>query len=74
MAQTLIDHGQTPRPTRPMSRFDRGLIALPGLFAEPMQLHAWLAINADSQNAPEIQTLTDLIQQTFNERHEWFQT
>ena len=56
-----------------MSCFDRGLIALPGLFAEPMQLHAWLAINADSQNAPEIQSLTDLIQQTFKERHEWFQ-
>ena len=56
-----------------MSRFDRGLIALPGLFAEPMQLHAWLAVNTDSQNSPEIQALIDLIQQTFNERHEWFQ-
>nr|WP_315435021.1 LysR family transcriptional regulator [uncultured Pseudomonas sp.] len=56
-----------------MSRFDRGLIALPGLFAEPMQLHAWLAVNTDSQNSPEIKTLIDLIQQTFNERHEWFQ-
>ncbi|USU03113.1 substrate-binding domain-containing protein [Pseudomonas siliginis] len=56
-----------------MSRFDRGLIALPGLFAEPMQLHAWLAVNTDSQNSPEIKALTDLIQQTFNERHEWFQ-
>ena len=56
-----------------MSRFDRGLIALPGLFAEAMQLHAWLAVNTDSQNSPEIQALTDLIQQTFNERHEWFQ-
>ena len=56
-----------------MSRFDRGLIALPGLFAEPMQLHAWLAVNTDSQNSHEIKALTDLIQQTFNERHEWFQ-
>lgn len=56
-----------------MSRFDRGLTALPGLFAETMQLHVWLAINADSQNAPETNTLTELIQQTFNERHEWFQ-
>ena len=54
-------------------RFARGLIALPGLFAEPMQLHAWLAVNTDSQNSPEIKTLIDLIQQTFNERHEWFQ-
>ncbi|UST92641.1 substrate-binding domain-containing protein [Pseudomonas siliginis] len=56
-----------------MSRFDRGLTALPGLFAEPMQLHAWLAVNTDSQNSPEIKALIDLIQQTFNERHEWFQ-
>lgn len=56
-----------------MSRFDRGLTALPGLFAETMQLHAWLAVNADSQNVPETNTLTELIQQTFNERHEWFQ-
>lgn len=56
-----------------MSRFDRGLIALPGLFAEAMQLHAWLAVNTDSQNCPEIKALIDLVQQTFNERHEWFQ-
>ncbi|UEB98420.1 LysR family transcriptional regulator [Pseudomonas sp. HN2] len=56
-----------------MSRFDRGLTALPGLFAETMQLHAWLAINADSKNVPETKVLTELIQQTFNERHEWFQ-
>ena len=26
-----------------MSRYDRGLVALPGLFNEPMQLKAWLA-------------------------------
>lgn len=55
-----------------MSRFDRGLVALPGLFAEPMQLQAWLAINADSQYLPEVQMLADLIHHTFNERHEWF--
>jgi DNA-binding transcriptional LysR family regulator len=57
-----------------MSRFDRGLIALPGLFEEPMQLQAWLAVNAESQNVAEVQTLTDLIHHTFNERREWFQT
>ncbi|MBV4484805.1 LysR family transcriptional regulator [Pseudomonas sp. SWRI153] len=56
-----------------MSRFDRGLIALPGLFARPMQLHAWLAVNADSQHLPEVQSLTDLVHHTFNERHEWFE-
>jgi hypothetical protein len=56
-----------------MSRFDRGLIALPGLFEEPMQLQAWLAVNAESQNVAEVLTLTDLIHHTFNERREWFQ-
>jgi DNA-binding transcriptional LysR family regulator len=57
-----------------MSRFDRGLIALPGLFEEPMQLQAWLAVNAESQNVAEVLTLTDLIHHTFSERHEWFQS
>ncbi|WP_210556978.1 MULTISPECIES: LysR family transcriptional regulator [unclassified Pseudomonas] len=57
-----------------MSRFDRGLIALPGLFDEPMQLQAWLAVNADSRDVAEVQTLVELIQHTFNERQEWFQT
>jgi DNA-binding transcriptional LysR family regulator len=56
-----------------MSRFDRGLIALPGLFEEPMQLQAWLAVNADSQSISEVQTLVELIHHTFNERQEWFQ-
>ena len=57
-----------------MSRFDRGLIALPGLFDEPMQLQAWLAVNAESRDVAEVQTLVELIQHTFNERQEWFQT
>jgi len=56
-----------------MSRFDRGLVALPGLFDEPMQLQAWLAVNADSQAIEEVRTLVELIQHTFSERHEWFQ-
>ncbi|WLH38110.1 LysR family transcriptional regulator [Pseudomonas sp. FP2196] len=56
-----------------MSRYDRGLVALPGLFNEPMQLTAWLAVNADSQDIVEVQTLVELIHHTFNERHEWFQ-
>ncbi|WP_460118959.1 LysR family transcriptional regulator [Pseudomonas sp. H3_G09] len=55
-----------------MSRFDRGLSALPGLFEEPMQLQAWLAVNTESQNVADVQTLTDLIHHTFNERREWF--
>ncbi len=57
-----------------MSRFDRGLVALPGLFDEPMRLQAWLAVNAESQDIAEVQTLIELIHNTFNERHEWFQT
>ncbi|ANH98093.1 LysR family transcriptional regulator [Pseudomonas koreensis] len=57
-----------------MSRFDRGLVALPGLFDEPMQLQAWLAVNADSQAIEEVRTLVELIHHTFNERQEWFQT
>lgn len=56
-----------------MSRFDRGLVALPGLFEAPMQLQAWLAVDADSQNVAEVQVLTNLIHHTFAERHEWFQ-
>ncbi|MFJ2386229.1 LysR family transcriptional regulator [Pseudomonas koreensis] len=57
-----------------MSRFDRGLVALPGLFDEPMQLQAWLAVNVDSQAIEEVRTLVELIHHTFNERQEWFQT
>jgi DNA-binding transcriptional LysR family regulator len=55
-----------------MSRYDRGLVALPGLFDEPMQLQAWLAVNTESQDIAEVQTLTELIHHTFNERQEWF--
>ncbi|WP_285415391.1 LysR family transcriptional regulator [Pseudomonas sp. efr-133-TYG-5] len=56
-----------------MSRFDRGLVALPGLFDEPMQLQAWLAVNAESQQTAEVQTLVELIRRTFSERAEWFE-
>ncbi|MBK5529630.1 LysR family transcriptional regulator [Pseudomonas sp. TH06] len=56
-----------------MSRYDRGLVALPGLFEESMQLQAWLAVNAESQALAEVQALVELIQHTFNERQEWFQ-
>ncbi|WP_332763213.1 LysR family transcriptional regulator [Pseudomonas koreensis] len=56
-----------------MSRFDRGLIALPGLFVEPMQLQVWLAVSAESEGLAEVQALTELIHHTFAERREWFQ-
>jgi hypothetical protein len=39
-----------------------------------MQLQAWLAVNAESRDVAEVQALVELIQHTFNERQEWFQT
>jgi hypothetical protein len=49
------------------------LVALPGLFEEAMRLQAWLAVNCESQDVGEVQTLVELIQRTFNERQEWFE-
>jgi len=57
-----------------MSRYDRGLIALPGLFAEPMQRQVWLAVNADSREQSEVQMLVELIHNTFRERRDWFES
>ena len=57
-----------------MSRFDRGLVALPGIFGPPMQRDAWMAITADAQASAEIQMLVDLIRHTLDERRDWFQT
>jgi DNA-binding transcriptional LysR family regulator len=56
-----------------MSRFDRGLLALPGLFNQPMQRQVWMAVNADSRNEAEVQAIVELIHNTFNERREWFE-
>ncbi|MCP1445793.1 DNA-binding transcriptional LysR family regulator [Pseudomonas sp. GGS8] len=56
-----------------MSRFDRGLLALPGLFNQPMQRQVWMAVNADSRNEAEVQGIVELIHNTFNERREWFE-
>ncbi|WP_025127524.1 LysR family transcriptional regulator [Pseudomonas sp. PH1b] len=55
-----------------ISSYDRGLIALPGLFNEGMQRRAWLAINAQVQHETQVQQLADLILNTFSERQEWF--
>jgi len=55
-----------------MSRFDRGLIALPGLFGQPMQRQVWMAVNVQSQEEAQVQMIVELIQNTFNERREWF--
>jgi DNA-binding transcriptional LysR family regulator len=56
-----------------ISRFDRSLSALPGLFSEPMQRNAWLAVNNDSRQQPEVQALFEMIRNTFQERREWFE-
>jgi DNA-binding transcriptional LysR family regulator len=57
-----------------MSRFDRGLIALPGLFDTPMQRQVWMAVNAQSQGEAQVQMIVELIHNTFNERREWFES
>ncbi|WOE76996.1 LysR family transcriptional regulator [Pseudomonas protegens] len=55
-----------------ISHFDRGLTALPGLFSEPMQRRAWLAVNAQVQHEEQVQQLVELILNTFSEREDWF--
>jgi DNA-binding transcriptional LysR family regulator len=57
-----------------MSRYDRSLVALPGLFSEPMQHQVWLAVNTDSGEVAEVQMLAQLIRNTFAERREWFES
>ncbi|MFJ7281465.1 LysR substrate-binding domain-containing protein [Pseudomonas sp. NPDC099000] len=56
-----------------MSRFDRGLVALSGLFDQPMQRQVWMAVNAESTGRAEVQMIVELIHNTFNERREWFE-
>jgi hypothetical protein len=56
-----------------MSHFDRGLIGLPGLFGQPMQRQVWMAVNAESLGEVQVQTIVELIQNTFEERREWFE-
>ncbi|WP_213938166.1 LysR family transcriptional regulator [Pseudomonas sp. dw_612] len=56
-----------------MTRYDRSLIALPGLFREPMQHQVWLAVSADADEVAEVQMLARLIRNTFAERRDWFE-
>lgn len=56
-----------------MNCFDRGLAGLPGLFEQPMQRQVWMAVNARSQGEAQVQMIVELIQNTFNERREWFE-
>ncbi|VVQ19128.1 hypothetical protein PS914_06257 [Pseudomonas fluorescens] len=57
-----------------MSRFDRGLVALPGLFGQPMQRQVWMAVNADSREEAGVRMIVELIHNTFEERREWFES
>jgi DNA-binding transcriptional LysR family regulator len=57
-----------------MSHFDRGLIALPGLFGQPMQRQVWMAVNVHSEHDAQVRMLVELIENTFSERREWFES
>lgn len=57
-----------------ISRFDRGLVALPGLFEQNMQRHLWMTVNAQAEASPEVRMLIELIRHTLDERRDWFQT
>lgn len=57
-----------------MSHFDRGLIALPGLFGQPMQRQVWMAVNVHSEDNAQVRMLVELIENTFSERREWFES
>ncbi|MFW0758584.1 LysR family transcriptional regulator [Pseudomonas sp. H11T01] len=57
-----------------MTRYDRSLVALPGLFSEPMQHQVWLAVNDETEDVAEVQMIAQLIRNTFAERREWFES
>ncbi|KPU59809.1 bacterial regulatory helix-turn-helix, lysR family protein [Pseudomonas fluorescens] len=57
-----------------MSHFDRSLIALPGLFGQSMQRQVWMAVNAHSEHDAQVRMLVELIENTFSERREWFES
>ncbi|MEX3776973.1 LysR substrate-binding domain-containing protein [Pseudomonas sp. MYb118] len=57
-----------------MGRFDRGLIALPGLFDQSMQRQVWMAVKRESAGCEQTRMIVDLIRNTFHERREWFDT
>lgn len=57
-----------------MGRFDRGLIALPGLFDQSMQRQVWMAVNRESVECEQTRMIAEMIRNTFRERREWFDT
>jgi hypothetical protein len=38
-----------------------------------MQRQVWMAVNAESLGEVQVQTIVELIQNTFEERREWFE-
>jgi len=57
-----------------MSHFDRALIALPGLFDQPMRRQVWMAVNAHSGGDAQVRMIVELIENTFSERRAWFES
>jgi hypothetical protein len=39
-----------------------------------MQRQVWMAVNADSRDEGEVQSIVELIHNTFNARREWFES
>lgn len=54
------------------AHLDRGLLALPGLFREPMHRRVWLVVNAQTAADPLVQVMAGAIRAVFEERREWF--
>lgn len=57
-----------------MGRYDRGLVALPGLFEQAMQRQVWMAVNRESVECEQTRMIAEMIRNTFRERREWFDT
>ncbi|MFJ4142625.1 LysR family transcriptional regulator [Pseudomonas sp. NPDC089734] len=55
-----------------MTRFDRGLVALPGLFSDSMRLEVWMATSAHAAHSEPVQLIADLILTAFRDRGDWF--
>lgn len=56
-----------------MTHLDRGLVALPEIFTEAMQLEVWLAVNAQTAHTEAVRLIVELIVNAFREREEWFE-
>jgi len=55
-----------------ISRIDRSLAALPDLFSQAMERQVWLAVHPDAMDKIEVQSIVELVLETFHERREWF--